>query len=213
MNSQAHSYTSGEITFGSKWNISLTYSYRLFGINKTESIFQFYPEYQNTYYSIVRSVPTEIPIQNPALFQVLYLTQKARPETEPFVVYQVTPKSLAQGAAQVGGLASFLGIIVIALRFYNRKRINDKLDKIASHSGKEGTLVFSFEEYSLKMSELENHSKQIKEINERMRKNEVELAILQGGKRRNESEKERKESRFDIEQINATVEDQLLTND
>ncbi|TNV78658.1 hypothetical protein FGO68_gene4679 [Halteria grandinella] len=130
----------------------------------------------------------------------------ASSSAESFLVYQVTPKSLAQGAAQVGGLASFLGIVIIALRYYNRKRINEQLNKMAKreHQGNKGAEVFSFEEYS--------HLKQTcRELEDRTRKNEVELAIVQATISKNEIPTGKHGSRSDIEQINASDVDQLMS--
>ncbi|TNV78376.1 hypothetical protein FGO68_gene1173 [Halteria grandinella] len=150
-------------------------------------------------------MPTVLPTIDPTLYQMKF--DQASSTTESFLVYQVTPKSLAQGAAQIGGLASFLGIAIIALRYYNRKRINEELNKMAKkcHQGKEGPVVFSFEEYSHLKQSWERESKELKD---RTRKNEVELAILQAAI----SKSAKMSSRSDIEQINASEVDQLLSN-
>lgn len=147
-----------ELNFAGKWSFNKVYTYQTFGVNSTDSLLQISPDYSTTYYPQIDSSARPINGFEHKLFVLTFEPQSVSKQN--LVIYRVTPKSLAQGAAQIGGLASFMGIAILVLRFYHRTRVNAELADMVKGDAKE---VFSCEAYSKLLMQSREENREIKE--------------------------------------------------
>ncbi|TNV78166.1 hypothetical protein FGO68_gene14173 [Halteria grandinella] len=114
-------------------NSSVTSLFKPFSILKTDSIVQIDPLYKQYDYAHFDQADSSIIISE-NLTQEEYLNKLSieflvQNIYEEWIQYQLTPQSLAHGLAQIGGLLSLMGFVMVGLRYYHRKGINKGLQK------------------------------------------------------------------------------------
>lgn len=80
--------------------------------------------------------------------------------------YTLTPKSLMQGLAQIGGLMSFLGIAIVAVRWYHREHTNKELDRYLESldiGEKDGRSFYSYENFTKTVARVAELERKLKE--------------------------------------------------